>query len=48
MCPLKEKQIYTRKKILLAARKLFFGIGFSKITMDEIAGELNMSKRRRR
>ncbi|MDD4363253.1 MAG: TetR/AcrR family transcriptional regulator [Atribacterota bacterium] len=45
MDTLQEKQIYTRKKILLASRRLFFGVGFSKITMDEIAEELNMSKR---
>ncbi|MDD3031502.1 MAG: TetR/AcrR family transcriptional regulator [Atribacterota bacterium] len=34
-----------KKKVLLAARRLFFGFGYSKVTMDELASELNMSKR---
>lgn len=34
-----------KKKILLAARRLFFSFGYSKVTMDELALELNMSKR---
>jgi AcrR family transcriptional regulator len=34
-----------KKKVLLTARKLFFSFGYSKVTMDELASELNMSKR---
>jgi AcrR family transcriptional regulator len=34
-----------RKKVLLSARNLFFSFGYSKVTMDELASELNMSKR---
>ncbi len=35
----------TRKKVLSGARRLFFRFGYSKVTMDELASELNMSKR---
>jgi AcrR family transcriptional regulator len=34
-----------KKKVLSTARKLFFSFGYSKVTMDELASELNMSKR---
>lgn len=42
---LKRQEKSTRKKVLLKARKLFFNFGYSKISMDELASELNMSKR---
>lgn len=35
----------TKKKVISVARKLFFHFGYSKVTMDELASELNMSKR---
>ena len=41
----KNQQILMRKKVLLSARNLFFSFGYSKVTMDELASELNMSKR---
>ncbi len=41
----KNQQIINKKRILWNARKLFFGFGYSKVTMDELAFELNMSKR---
>lgn len=41
----KNQQNIMRKKVLSGARKLFFGFGYSKVTMDELASELNMSKR---
>ena len=34
-----------RKKVLLMSRNLFFSFGYSRVTMDEVASELNMSKR---
>ena|SRR5665648_122568 len=41
----KNQQTLMRKKVLLSARNLFFSFGYSKVTMDELASELNMSKR---
>ena len=41
----KNQQIINKKRILWNARKLFFGFGYSKVTMDELAFDLNMSKR---
>jgi AcrR family transcriptional regulator len=40
-----NQQTLMRKKVLLSARNLFFSFGYSKVTMDELASELNMSKR---
>ena len=34
-----------RGRILAAARRLFFAHGFGRVTMDEIASELAMSKK---
>mgnify|MGYP006291013591 CR=1 FL=1 len=34
-----------RERILLAAREKFFILGYSKVTMNELASELNISKR---
>ena len=41
----KNQQIINKKRVLWNARKLFFGFGYSKVTMDELAFDLNMSKR---
>jgi AcrR family transcriptional regulator len=41
----KNQEDPIRKKVLIAARRLFFSFGYSKVTMDELAFELNMSKR---
>jgi AcrR family transcriptional regulator len=41
----KNQEDPIRKKVLIAARRLFFSFGYSKVTMDELASELNMSKR---
>jgi AcrR family transcriptional regulator len=41
----KNQENPIRKKVLIAARKLFFSFGYSKVTMDELSSELNMSKR---
>lgn len=35
----------TRKRIMVEARELFFRYGFSKVTMDEAADKLGMSKK---
>jgi AcrR family transcriptional regulator len=41
-----KKQVYSNKKrILKAARKQFFTFGYSRVTMDELAIELQMSKK---
>ena len=44
---LENRQIHNhkRKRILLAGREKFFIFGYSKVTIDEFASELNMSKR---
>jgi AcrR family transcriptional regulator len=42
---LKDQYNNARKRILLAARKSFFSFGYSKVTMDELAIELQMSKK---
>jgi len=41
----KNQQTLMRKKVLLMSRNLFFSFGYSRVTMDEVASELNMSKR---
>lgn len=41
----KDQQNFMRKKVLSGARKLFFSFGYSKVTMDELASEISMSKR---
>jgi AcrR family transcriptional regulator len=40
-----EETIEIRNRILKAAEERFFRFGFSKVTMDEIASELGMSKK---
>ena len=43
---MKEKQDNTiKKRILTTARIFFFALGYSKVTMDELAIELHMSKK---
>ena len=42
---LKDQYNNVRKRILSAARKSFFSFGYSKVTMDELAIELQMSKK---
>ncbi len=42
---LKEQHDNVRTRILSAARKSFFSFGYSKVTMDELAIELHMSKK---
>lgn len=40
-----NKDYITKKRILKTARKIFFTIGYSKATMDELSTELRMSKK---
>jgi AcrR family transcriptional regulator len=40
-----KSELETRKRIMHGARDLFFRFGFSKVTMDETAGKLGMSKK---
>ena len=40
-----QQHAMTKKRILLTARKAFFTYGFSKVTMDELASDLHMSKK---
>ena len=42
--PVKQNSTTTKALILIAARRRFSHYGFSKVTMDEIAGELGMGK----
>ncbi|MBN2395440.1 MAG: TetR/AcrR family transcriptional regulator [Candidatus Atribacteria bacterium] len=41
----KNKNKLTKRKILITARRYFFTIGYSKVTMDEMALELHISKK---
>jgi len=42
---MKKKNYDVKKRILSAAKKSFFSLGYSKVTMDELAIDLNMSKK---
>jgi AcrR family transcriptional regulator len=44
--PIKDtKDSETRQRILSTAQQIFLKTGFSKVTMDELANELGMSKK---